>query len=272
VVPVKALVTGSAGFVGRHMVAELERRGCHVWQSDVTDARPEGALEIFRYGSNVFDLVVHCAAQAPHRAGIDNQPAAMVYNQLLDAAMFEWAIRTGQRRVLYFSSCAALDPNLDDYGWMKLTGERMATSARRAGVPVTVVRPFSGYGEDQGEDWPFRAFAERAKRHEDPFTIWGDGQQVRDWIHIDDVVNGALAVAESGTEDPVDLCTGVGTSVTALALMVCREAGYEPAFEYRLDMPGGSAYRVGDPSRLHQWYTPQVSLEEGVKRALAWAG
>jgi nucleoside-diphosphate-sugar epimerase len=262
------LVTGSAGFVGRHMVAELERRGCHVWECDVTDARPDGALEIFRYGSNVFDLVVHCAAQAPHRAGIDNQPAAMVYNQLLDAAMFEWAIRTGQRRVLYFSSCAALDPNLDDYGWMKLTGERMATSARRAGVPVTVVRPFSGYGEDQGEDWPFRAFAERAKRHEDPFTVWGDGQQVRDWIHIDDVVNGALAVAELGTEDPVDLCTGIGTSMTALALTVCREVGYEPEFQYRLDMPGGSPYRVGDPTRLHRYYMPQVSIEEGVKRAL----
>jgi nucleoside-diphosphate-sugar epimerase len=269
VVPVKALVTGSAGFVGRHMVAELERRGCHVWQSDVTDARPDGALEIFRYGSNVFDLVVHCAAQAPHRAGIDNQPAAMVYNQLLDAAMFDWAIRTKQRRILYFSSCAALDRNLDDYGWTKLTGERMAASARRTGVPVTVVRPYSGYGEDQGEDWPFRAFVERAKRHEDPYTIWGDGQQVRDWIHIDDVVNGALAVVESGTEDPVNLCTGIGTSMTDLAHMICREVGYEPDFEYRLDRPGGSAYRVGSPFELLRYYQPQVSLDEGIKRALA---
>jgi nucleoside-diphosphate-sugar epimerase len=267
-----ALVTGSAGFVGRHMVAELEQRGCHVWECDVTDARPDGALEIFLHGSNVFDLVVHCAAQASHRAAIDGQPAAMVYNQLLDAAMFEWAIRTQQRRVLYFSSCAALDPDLDDYGWTKLTGERMAASARRAGVPVTVVRPYSGYGEDQGTDWPFGAFVERARRREDPFTIWGDGQQVRDWIHIDDVVSGALAVVESGTEYPVELCTGVGTSMTDLAQMICQAAGYEPDFEYRLDKPGGSAYRLGDPYLLSTCYQPQVTLDEGIKRALAWAG
>jgi nucleoside-diphosphate-sugar epimerase len=274
VVQVKALVTGSAGFVGRHMLRGLRDRG---WFTVGVDPHgPSGgvdALDVFaarRQSHDVrYDLVVHCAAQAPHRAAIDGQPATHVYNQLLDAAMFDWAIRTGQGRVLYFSSCAALDPNLDDYGWTKLTGERMATSARRAGVPVTVVRPFSGYGEDQGKDWPFRTFVERAKQHEDPFTIWGDGQQVRDWIHIDDVVAGALAVAESGTEDPVDLCTGIGTSMTALALMVCREVGYEPEFEYRLDMHGGSPYRVGSPFELSRYYRPQVSLEEGVKRALA---
>jgi nucleoside-diphosphate-sugar epimerase len=270
----KALVTGSAGFVGRHMMRGLRDRSWSV--RGIDPSGPAGgvdALDLFaarRQGfAERYDLVVHCAAQAPHRAGIDGQPAAMVYNQLLDAAMFDWAIRTKQRRVLYFSSCAALDRNLDDYGWTKLTGERMAASARRAGVPVTVVRPYSGYGEDQGEDWPFRAFVERAKRHENPFTIWGDGQQVRDWFHVDDVVNGSLAVVESGTEEPVDLCTGVGTSMTVLALMVCREVGYEPDFEYRLDKPGGSAYRVGSPFELLRYYQPQVSLEEGIKRALA---
>jgi nucleoside-diphosphate-sugar epimerase len=269
----KALVTGSAGFVGRHMAAELEPRGYDVRPVDVV-YDPEDvpyaldALGVFHRDRTVYDLVVHCAARAPHRAAIDGQPAAMVYNQLLDAAMFDWAIRTKQRRILYFSSCAALDTNLDDYGWTKLTGERIAASARRAGVPVTVVRPYSGYGEDQGEDWPFRAFVERAKRHEDPFTIWGDGQQVRDWIHIEDVVNGSLAVVESGTEEPVNLCTGIGTSMTDLALMVCREVGYGPEFEYRLDKPGGSPYRVGVPFEMLRYYQPQVSLDEGIKRAL----
>jgi nucleoside-diphosphate-sugar epimerase len=274
VVPVKALVTGSAGFVGRHMLRGLRDRG---WFTVGVDPHgPSGgvdALDLFaarRQSHDVrYDLVVHCAARAPHRAAIDGQPASHVYNQLLDAAMFEWAIRTGQRRVLYFSSCAALDPNLDDYGWTKLTGERMATSARRAGVPVTVVRPFSGYGEDQAIDWPFGAFIGRAKRQADPFEIWGDGEQVRDWIHIDDVVAGALAVVESGTEDPVSLCTGRGVSMLELAQIVTGLAGYRPRIAPRPDRPAGSSYRVGDPSRMLKYYTPQVSLEEGIKRALA---
>jgi nucleoside-diphosphate-sugar epimerase len=172
-----------------------------------------------------YDLVVHAAAQSPHRAAIDGDPASTIYNQHLDAAMFDWAVRTGQGRMLYLSSCAAADAEPDDYGLLKLTGERLAAQARRAGLPVTVVRPYSGYGEDQSEDFPFGAFVARAKRREDPFTIWGDGQQVRDWIHVDDVVAGARAVADGGTQEPVELCTGMSTTLRELAQMKCDQSG-----------------------------------------------
>lgn len=265
----RALVTGSAGFVGRHMVAELQRRGYAVREADIADQCD--ALDIFRTDTTHYDLVVHAAARSPHRAAIDGDPGMHPYNVLLDAAMFDWAIRTGQRRVLYLSSCAALDGPVDDYAATKLTGERLAANARAAGVPVTVVRPYSGYGEDQSEDFPFRAIVERARHGEDPFDIWGDGTQVRDWIHIDDVVAGALAVVESGTVEPVSLCTGVGTSMTELAELACAQMGYRPAFRFRSDRPAGVAYRVGDPSALRRHYAPRVTLEQGVKRALSYA-
>lgn len=290
----KALVTGSAGFVGRHMAVELDRRG---WETAGLDVMTGvDALDYFRHGTQRWDLVVHAAASAPHRAAIDGEAEHFARNAQLDAAMFDWAARTGQGRVLYLSSSAAYPIDLQDdhatarelreddirwegrrnignpdaaYGWTKLTGERLAAAARREGLPVTVVRPFSGYGEDQTENFPFRALVERGRRREDPFVIWGDGQQVRDWIHIDDVVAGALAVVESGTEDPVNLCTGIGTSMVELAQLACEQAGYQPEFEFRLDKPAGVAYRVGDPSRFHQYYKPTVTLAEGVARALA---
>lgn len=285
-----ALVTGSAGFVGRHMAAELETRGWRVTRMDVAVGPGGDCLNLFRLGRvgpvPQYDLVVHAAARAPHRAAIDGQPAAHIYNQMLDAAMFEWAVRTGQGRVLYLSSCAVLDQpepdrttlgqvpappvgGPDDYGLLKLTGERMAGQARAAGLPVTVVRPYSGYGEDQGPDWPFGAFLERARRRANPFEIWGGGNQMRDWIHVDDLVAGALAVAESGTEDPISLCTGAGWSMLGLARLMCAEAGYEPTFEFLRDKPAGADWRVGDPRPMLRYYTPRMSLEEGVKRALA---
>jgi nucleoside-diphosphate-sugar epimerase len=296
---VRALVTGSAGFVGSHMVAELERRGWDLYGCDIVDGY--NALDLFRFAdSRRFDLVVHAAASSPHRAAIDGEPQHFARNLQLDAAMFDWAVRTGQGRVLYLSSSAIypvewqtadsavygmemrghasqFERTIDldrprqpdaEYGWTKLTGERLARAARKAGLPVTVVRPFSGYGEDQSEDFPFRALIERARRREDPFVIWGDGNQVRDWIHIDDVVAGALAVVESGTEDPINLCTGVGTSMFALADLACELVGYSQRFEYLTDKPAGVAYRVGDPTSFHHYYKPRVTLAEGIARAL----
>ena len=285
----KALVTGSAGFVGRHVVAELSRRGWVVAGFDIADG-PD-ALNVFRsHSSTHYDLIVHAAASSPHRAAIDGEPQHFARNLQLDSAMFDWAVRTGQGRVLYLSSCAAypirvqngsqmtiwedcvdlgdLDAPFDDYGWTKLMGERLAANARKAGLPVTVVRPFSGYGEDQSENFPFRALVERARRREDPFVIWGDGNQVRDWIHIDDVVAGMLAVAESGTGDPVNLCTGIGWSMAEVAHIACDQVGYKPKFQYLTDKPAGVAYRVGDPARFHEHYKPTVTLAEGVARAL----
>lgn len=261
----RALVTGARGFVGHHTVRELERRGYTVTRCDIVTGT--NALDWFDADGSFYDLVVHAAASSPHRAAIDNEPMHLAANLQLDAAMFDWAVRTEQGRVLYLSSCAVLDQS-DDYGFTKLAGERLAAAARRSGLPVTVVRPFSGYGEDQSELFPFRALTERARRREDPFTIWGDGSQVRDWIHIDDVVAGMLAVADSGTEKPVSLCTGIGTSMVDLARMACDFVGYQPLFYFQTNTHPGVARRVGDPTVLHQFYVPQVSLDAGVKRAL----
>jgi nucleoside-diphosphate-sugar epimerase len=98
--------------------------------------------------------------------------------------------------------------------------------------------------------------------------VWGTGEQVRDWIHVDDLVAGALAVAESGTEDPVNLCTGRGTSFLDLARMMADVAEYSPEIKPLADKPTGVAYRVGDPSRMRQFYAPSVRLEDGIRRAL----
>jgi len=139
-------------------------------------------------------------------------------------------------------------------------------------VPVTVVRPFSGYGEDQDPSYPFRAIMDRVKALEpgQPLELWC-GDCVRDWIHVDDLVAGALAVARSLTEEPVNLCTGRPTSFTELAALALHIAGKAAGTEIRPnpDAPQGVAYRVGDPARMHRFYRPVVSLEEGIRRALA---
>jgi nucleoside-diphosphate-sugar epimerase len=304
----KALVTGAAGFVGRHMTRELMDRGYEVDMCDIefTDEYVDfdehvskDANFLFMHNTKRYDLVVHAAATAPFRAAIDNQPANLVYDMHLDAAMFDWAIGTGQKHVVYLSSSAAypvgLQRRLDTserlaegdidldypeqpdgrYGVAKLAGEHMARAAIEVGLPVTVVRPFSGYGEDQGDDWPFGAFIKRIKERQVPTEIWGAADQQRDWIHISDVVNGILAIVDNWDTSigPVNLCTGIGTEIGHLVDFMQAEAEwkeYEKRYIGLRDKPLGVMRRVGDPTLFRAFYTPKVTIEEGVRRALAY--
>jgi nucleoside-diphosphate-sugar epimerase len=103
----------------------------------------------------------------------------------------------------------------------------------------------------------------------DPFEIWGDGTQTRDFIHITDVISAALAAVDQDYPSPLNLCTGIGTSFNQLADLVCKSAGYQPVIHHRPDKPVGVHYRVGDPTEMLKVYTPKTSLEDGVAEVLS---
>lgn len=303
----KALVTGSAGLVGRHFTRHLEAGGWEVMTVDLTDGTD--ALQAFRWEIERYDLVIHAAYHVGGRAAIDGTNVNLIYNLQLDAAMFDWAVRTRQKRVLYFSSSAAYpveyqtrewvrqwgkhdarleekDVNLDHilqpdahYGWAKVTGERQAAVARAHGIPVTVVRPFSGYAEDQSLDYPFPSIVHRAL--EGRYHVWGPRGQVRDWIHVDDVIGACMAIIEDGTEDPVNLCTGRAVTMADLMRMVIAEAHSRHPSDFPHsddieilhleDKPTGVYHRVGDPTLMDRFYSHRVSLETGIRRAVSGA-
>jgi nucleoside-diphosphate-sugar epimerase len=292
----KALVTGDRGFLGRHFKEELKARGYEVHGMDIQATISQDCRNLFalerRHPSvrKHWDLVVHCAAVVGGRAAIENSPLDTAESLAIDAEMFRWASVVRPGRVLYFSSSAAYPVHLqmvrglklqeDDvwgrdglidpdeiYGWSKVTGELLAGRLRKAGVPVTVVRPFSGYGADQDDTYPFRAILERVRRREDPVELWC-GDCTRDWVHVSDVVAGALAVAADGTEAPVNLCTGRPVSFVQLARIMTSAAGYEPPIHMNPEAPQGVLYRVGDPRRMLSFYTPKVTLEDAVREAL----
>lgn len=286
----RVLVTGSRGFIGRHFTQHYLDRGDNVLTLDIAfgaDCRP-----FFRNSNERFDLVIHCAAVVGGRTMIDGEPLRLAVEDLsIDAEMFRWALRTRPRRVVYFSSSAAypvwaqtersafrLHEDLiggDDlgqpdqtYGWVKLTGERLAAEANAEGIRTHVFRPFSGYGNDQADDYPFPAIIARAKRIERPFDIWGSPSSARDWIHVDDILAAVQAAIDLDVVGPVNLCTGRATTFTQLAEMAMAAAGYTAPIRPLGDKPTGVHWRVGDPTLMHEFYTPRVTLEEGVARAL----
>ena len=284
---VKVLVTGSDGFLGRH--------ACEYWSHhDVTavDVRSGvDAVEFFKTCDTGFDLVLHFAAIVGGRATIDGEPLAVAKTTSLDIAMFNWALRTMPRHVLYPSSSAAypvilqgrtfhrrlaeddislLAPHLPDamYGWVKLTGEHLAARAREQGLNVHVIRPMSGYGTDQDTSYPFGKFLERAKRGDDPFEIWGDGRQVRDWVHVDDIMATIDAMVVNNIQSPLNIGTGVATTFLDFAARMCEAFGYEPVFKPLPDKPTGVDWRVANTYLLDEVRKPRISLDEGIARAV----
>lgn len=283
------VITGSRGFVGRHLRSAYLRDGWDVREVDLRDG--DDAIDFFRLCEQDYDLLIHCAALVGGRAKIDGDPLAIATNLALDSWAFRWATKHADRMV-YFSSSAAYPTVLQDrccaqdalsewmidldnprtpdatYGLAKLTGEMLAREAEATGLPVHIFRPFSGYGWDQDLDYPFPSFIRRAHRREDPFEVWGDGTQARDFIHINDVVGAVRAAVAEDVRGPVNLCTGHATSFLDLAAMCLRLAGSTASVQALPDKPVGCWRRVGHPGRMLDFYRPTIDLEAGVSAAL----
>jgi nucleoside-diphosphate-sugar epimerase len=283
----RVLITGDEGFVGREFRRQLD--GHHIVGIDLKSGYD--CRRFFAADESHFDLVVHLAAVVGGRMKIDGAPLEVATDLAIDSDMFQWALRTRPDRLIYFSSSAAYPidiqtrecyrPQCEDdidlenvgtpdktYGWAKLTGEILAKYAAEAGLKVHIFRPFSGYGTDQDLDYPFPSFIDRALRRADPFHIWGDGTQQRDFIHIRDVVGAALEAVRQDVQGPTNLGWGRATSFNELAELVTGSSGYRPRIEHLPAKPVGCWYRVSDSTKMHGFYKPKISIEQGIRMAL----
>jgi nucleoside-diphosphate-sugar epimerase len=320
----KVLVTGGAGFVGRHFCKALLDRGdeVHCVDSivpltggiDVTSGWPlfnpadyrnfhfhrEDCRAYFeRVSDTDFDYALHLAAMVGGREMIENNPLAVAEDLSIDSAYWQWAKRARPAKTICFSSSAAYpikfqrkegyrlltedmigfesDLGMPDmsYGWAKLTHEYLARLAyEKHGIKSVTYRPFSGYGEDQDKAYPFPSICKRvldnhgAKR----LTVWGTGDQMRDFIHIDDCVRGVLATMDQ-VEDgsAVNLSTGIFTSFKQFASQAAKIAGYEPEVVGTSDRPEGVFARAGDTGKQKAMgFKYRTSFEEGIRSALEY--
>lgn len=285
----KVLITGHRGFIGSHLVRHHEQQGDDITGIDILEGND--ARDFFRQSDTHYDLVWHMAGVIGGRRGIEGQPLSVAVDLSIDAEYFNWIMRASPGRCVYMSSSAAYptskqrvgetrklvetDIDLDrvenpdyTYGWSKLTGEYLAQFAQAEGHRIHVFRPFSGYGGEQALDYPFPSFIDRAKRKADPFEIWGDGKQVRDFIHINDLVGAMLAAIREDVPGPTNIGWGRATDFNELAEIVTCANGYHPEFVHLMAEPVGVQYRVCDNRKMLEFYTPQINLEKGVRLAL----
>ena len=246
-----------------------------------------------------FDYAFHLAAMVGGRLMIEQNPLAVADDLSIDSEYWQWAAITKPGKTVCFSSSAAYpikfqteentvllredmidfgtDVGMPDYsyGWAKLTHEYLARLAyERYGINSVSYRPFSGYGEDQDDTYPFPSICKRVLQHkgEPRITVWGTGDQQRDFIHIEDCVRGVLMTMDKiDNGDALNLSTGIYTSFKDFARLAARTLGFDPEVVGLSDKPAGVFARGGDTTKQAEYgFKYETSFETGVKRALEY--
>ena len=249
-----------------------------------------------------FFEIYHLAAMVGGRAVlIENDPIGVVCNHAIDSYFFMWVAKNKNKvgRVLYVSTSVSYPKTMQDrdhhtvmkeeyldlrnaekqiglpesiYGWIKLTGEYLAAvTAKKYGVPVVCVRPFSGYGDDQDMSYPIPSIAARAVKKENPLIVWGSGDQGRDFIYIDDFVSALrISIKNIGDGSGVNIGLGQLTTFKDVARIMADLEGYKPEIKGLLNKVEGSFAVYADNSLLKSFgWQSKYTVRAGFAKVLA---
>ena len=241
-------------------------------------------------------VVFHLAADHGGRGYVELHQSACALNMTLDQLVFDAAARGRVDKVVFASSGCVYPNDLQTdptqtvyltedtvgppydadnmYGWAKLMGEMtLRAYCKDWGLKAASCRYFTVYGNRGHENHAVIAMIARAFLRQDPFDVWGNGEQIRNWTHVSDIVAGTILAAEKiddGTA--VNLGTMERTRVIDAVREVLRYTGHDAQIRFLLDKPVGPMNRVADNAlgrRLLGW-EPQVKFVDGLRRTIDW--
>jgi len=300
----KALVTGGAGFIGSNLVRRLLRDGHKVtvlddlssgYSQNLTglsvrfiegDIRnPDAVTEAMR---NI-EVVFHLAASVGNKRSIDCAIQDAEINVMGTVRLLDAARHAGVRKIITSSSAGIfgelktlpiredhpIDPDTP-YGASKLCAEKETLAyGKLFDLETICLRYFNVYGPNQrfdayGNVIPIFVF--RMLRGE-PLTIFGDGQQTRDFVNVADVVSANLGAATPGVRGAFNIGCGASVTINDLVRKLKVASGMAPAVEYGPPRPGDVLDSLADISAAGRafGFAPSVGLDEGLKEYVAWA-
>ena len=245
--------------------------------------------------------VYNLAADMGGMGFIESNRAACMLSVLINTHMLEAALDAGVERFFY-SSSACVYPDYrqdspevtplreqdaypampeDGYGWEKLFSERMCRHFREDyGLVTRVARYHNVYGphgtfEGGREKAPAAicrkiAEAKLSGRHE--IEVWGDGEQTRSFMYIDDCLEGTRRIMDSDLVEPLNLGSAQLVTINELVDIVERIAGIEVARDHDLSAPQGVRGRNSDNKLINELlgWEPRIRLEDGLERTYSW--
>ena len=306
------LVTGGAGFIGSHLADRLLAEGMRVISvDDLTTGRIANLSEARGYGKEFTffnmdvradglnalferhrpEVVFHLAAQSGVRPSLDDPAKDASINVMGTLNVLDCAVRTGVKKVVYAASGGTIygEPKripvkesaaqgshpASPYGISKKVAvDYLSFYQRYRGLDYTALALGNVYGPRQdpyGEAGVVAIFAARMLAGE-ACTIFGDGNQTRDYVFIDDVVHGFVRAIERGSGKLVNIGTGLETSVNGLYKLLAETIGYtgEPGTG---PLPPGELRRIAldislAPSAIG--WKPWTHLEDGLGETVAY--
>ncbi len=306
----RVLVTGGAGFIGSRLVERLVDAGARVratlHQTDavVLDERIEyvrGDLmcaEDCQRACEGTEYVFLCAANTSGAAVMEKTPLVhLTPNLIMNARMLEAAYAAGAKKTLFVSSNTVY-PVSDDpvnetdvtneffekyfiVAWMKRFTEimcEMYATKIKTPMQTVVVRPANVYGPGDTFDWEtshvLPAMIRRVVERHDPIRVWGDGRDIKDFIYVDDLIDGMLLAMEKiDGFDPINLASGREHCLRDLLDMIIQLDGYRDAtVEYDTSKPTMIPKRLIDPSKAKRLlgFEATTPIETGLRRTIDW--
>lgn len=256
----KILVTGGVGFIGSNLIRRLlsdghtvssvdnystgstanEVSGCNYYICDLT--------EISTIGERNFDVIFHLAALARIQPSFSHPNETFRSNVVGTEAVLEFARAINAKVVYAGSSSRWHDPRKSPYAMSKYLGEELCKMYRQSlGCKIQVARFYNVYGPGEITDGDYATVIgiwRRQIRDRNPITIIGDGEQRRDFTHVDDIVDGLCKImnTECYHDDAWELGTGVNYSINELYVMFQEKFGSLCSRVDLPDLPGN--YRV----------------------------
>jgi nucleoside-diphosphate-sugar epimerase len=242
------------------------------------------------------EVVFHLAGNHGGRGYVDLHQAACATNMMLDGNVFWQSYRAGVGKII-FASSGCVYPNFlqtdhkkkiylkekhvgppydadNMYGWAKLMAEMTLKSYHDDwGIKTASCRFFTVYGPRGKEDHAVIAMIARAFIKQDPFIVWGNGKQIRNWTYVDDIVDGMIKVAEKIDDGrAINLGTMERIKVLDAVKMIFDYTGHKARIVFQPQMPTGPANRVahnGQAQKLLGW-KPKVKFKDGLKKTIDW--
>lgn len=297
--PEKVLVTGGCGFIGSHIVDQLLKKGYQVTVVDnlVTGQRSNlSAHNIAFFECSILDpgfeeivlreqpdYIIHQAAQVSVAGSIENVLYDEEVNIRGSINVMEAAKKANTKKIIYASSAAVygvpqylpIDTNhpaapLSPYGVSKYTAERyLSVYASLYDLDYTILRYSNVYGPRQdatGEGGVISIFLDKISRGE-RLTIYGDGEQTRDFIYVEDVARANIHALHLGSRQLYNVSTGLEISLNQVCAMIKDITGFAFNPNYSAERPGDIINSVlrNETTKRELGWEPKYTLKEGLR-------